>query len=64
MNLEDVYKRQAEIKGWLLVKYINSVAKYLSQKFREASFPFAHAISGIPELPSQIKQAYLSLIHI
>lgn len=48
----------AEIKGWLLVKYINSVAKYLSQKFREASFPFAHAISGIPELPSQIKQAY------
>ena len=48
----------AEIKGWLLVKYINSVAKYLSQKFREASFPFAHAISGIPELPSQIKQDF------
>lgn len=48
----------AEIKGWLLVKYINNVAKYLSQKFREASFPFSHAITGIPELPSQIKQAY------
>lgn len=47
-----------EIKGWMLVKFINGVASYLSQDFREAAFPFSHAISGIPELPSQIKQAY------
>lgn len=47
-----------EIKGWMLVKYINSVAKYLSQDFRDAAFPFNQAISGTPELPSQIKQAY------
>lgn len=47
-----------EIKGWMLVKYINSVAKYLSQKFREAAFPFNQAITGAPEMPSQIKQAY------
>lgn len=47
-----------EIKGWMLVKYINNVAKYLSQEFREAAFPFSKAITGTPELPSQIKQAY------
>lgn len=47
-----------EIKGWMLVKYINSVAKYLSQNFREAAFPFNQAITGAPEMPSQIKQAY------
>ncbi len=47
-----------EIKGWMLVKYINNVAKYLSQEFREAAFPFDQAISGTPKMPSQIKQAY------
>lgn len=47
-----------EIKGWMLVKYINSVAKYLSQEFRKAAFPFNKAITGTPEMPSQIKQAY------
>lgn len=48
----------AEIKGWMLVKYINSVAKLLSQDFREAAFPFGQAVTGTPQLPSQIKQAY------
>lgn len=48
----------AEIKGWMLVKYINNVARYLSQEFREAAFPFSKAITGTPEMPSQIKQAY------
>ncbi|WP_308554680.1 M13 family metallopeptidase [uncultured Lactobacillus sp.] len=47
-----------EIKGWMLVKYINNVAKFLSQEFREASFPYGQAITGAPELPSQIKQAF------
>ncbi len=48
----------AEIKGWMLVKYINNVARFLSQAFREAAFPFNQAITGAPQLPTQIKQAY------
>lgn len=48
----------AEIKGWMLVKYINNVARFLSQAFREAAFPFNQAITGTPQLPTQIKQAY------
>lgn len=48
----------AEIKGWLLVKFINSVASLLSQDFREAAFPFSQALSGQPQLSSQKKQAY------
>ncbi len=47
-----------EIKGWMIVKFINGVASYLSQDFREASFPFSQALSGQPELQSQEKQAY------
>lgn len=47
-----------EIKGWLMVKFINGVAGYLSQDFREAAFPFSQALSGQPELQSQEKQAY------
>lgn len=47
-----------EIKGWMLVKFINSVASYLSQDFREAAFPFHQALTGQPELQSQEKQAY------
>lgn len=47
-----------ELKGWLLVKYINNVARFLSQDFCEAAFPYTQAISGTPELPSQIKRAY------
>lgn len=47
-----------EIKGWMIVKLINSAAPYLSQAFREASFPFSQALSGQPELSSGIKQAY------
>src|SRR5699024_11394358 len=45
-------------KGWMLVKYINNVARFLSQAFREAAFPFNQAITGTPQLPTQIKQAY------
>src|SRR5699024_11508784 len=48
----------AEIKGWMLVKYINNVARFLSQAFREAAFPFNQAITGTPQLPTQITQAY------
>ncbi|EEJ71407.1 M13 family metallopeptidase [Lactobacillus ultunensis] len=47
-----------EIKGWLIVKFINNVGSYLSQDFREAAFPFSQALSGQPELSSQEKQAY------
>ncbi|QNQ84220.1 M13 family peptidase [Lactobacillus sp. PV037] len=48
----------AEIKGWIITHFINSVASYLSQDFREAAFPFRQALSGQPELASQIKHAY------
>lgn len=47
-----------EIKGWMVVKFINGVAAYLSQDFREAAFPFSQALSGQPELSSGTKQAY------
>ena len=48
----------AEIKGWMLVKFVNGVASSLSQEFRKAVFPFSQALSGQPELPSGVKQAY------
>lgn len=47
-----------EIKGWMIVKFINGAASYLSQGFREAAFPFSQALSGQPELSSGEKQAY------
>lgn len=47
-----------EIKGWMIVKFINGVASYLSQDFREAAFPFSQALSGQPELSNGEKQAY------
>lgn len=47
-----------DIKGWMVVKFINGVASYLSQDFREAAFPFSQALSGQPELSSGIKQAF------
>ncbi|WP_308556392.1 M13-type metalloendopeptidase [uncultured Lactobacillus sp.] len=47
-----------EIKGWMIVKFINGAASYLSQEFREAAFPFSQALSGQPELQSGEKQAY------
>lgn len=47
-----------EIKGWMIVKFINGAAAYLSQDFREAAFPFSQALTGQPELASQEKQAY------
>lgn len=47
-----------EIKGWMIVKFINAVAGYLSQDFREAAFPFKQALSGQPELANGEKQAY------
>ncbi|WP_297818634.1 M13 family metallopeptidase [uncultured Lactobacillus sp.] len=47
-----------EIKGWMLVKFINSAAIYLSQDFRRAAFPFRQAVYGVAEMPSQEKHAY------
>lgn len=47
-----------EIKGWMLVKFINSAAGYLSQDFRKAAFPFRQAVYGVAEMPSQEKHAY------
>lgn len=47
-----------EIQGWMVSNFINSVAAYLSQDFREAAFPFSQALSGQPELSSGVKQAY------
>lgn len=48
----------AEIKGWMMVNFINDVASDLSQEFREAAFPFSQALSGQPKLSSGEKQAY------
>ncbi|BDR61110.1 M13 family metallopeptidase [Lactobacillus xylocopicola] len=48
----------AEIKGWIIVNFINDVASDLSQAFREAAFPFGQALSGQPQLASGEKQAY------
>ncbi|CCI86091.1 neutral endopeptidase [Lactobacillus pasteurii DSM 23907 = CRBIP 24.76] len=47
-----------ELKAWMIVKFINGAASYLSQEFREAAFPFRQALSGQPELASGEKQAY------
>ncbi|RMC23550.1 MULTISPECIES: M13 family metallopeptidase [unclassified Lactobacillus] len=47
-----------EIKGWMIVNFINDVASELSQSFREAAFPFSQALSGQPQLSDGIKQAY------
>ncbi|CAM3153067.1 oligopeptidase O2. Metallo peptidase. MEROPS family M13 [Lactobacillus bombicola] len=48
----------AEIKGWMIVNFINSAASDLSQEFREAAFPFSQALSGQPKLAEGNKQAY------
>lgn len=47
-----------KVKGWMIVKFINSAATYLSQAFREAAFPFRQAVYGVPEMPNQTKHAY------
>ncbi|WEV70475.1 M13 family metallopeptidase [Lactobacillus sp. ESL0785] len=48
----------AEIKGWMIVEFINGVAGNLSQQFIDASAPFAQAESGQKELSSTAKQAF------
>ncbi|WEV51844.1 M13 family metallopeptidase [Lactobacillus sp. ESL0731] len=48
----------AEIKAWMIVNFINDNAENLSQEFREASFPFTQAKTGIPELATGEKQAF------
>lgn len=47
-----------ELKGWLLIKFINDHAEYLSQDFREAALPFKKALYGVDKLPDQDKHAY------
>lgn len=47
-----------QIKGWMVMKFINNSARFLSQEMREASFSFHQAISGMAELPSVQRQAY------
>ncbi|MDF7639307.1 M13 family metallopeptidase [Lactobacillus sp. ESL0791] len=48
----------ADLKGWLIVMFINNSASELSQNFREASFPFAQAVTGQAKLSSGDKQAF------
>lgn len=48
----------AEIKGWMITKFINGVASSLSQAFREAAFPYSQALSGQGELTPQDRHAY------
>ncbi|CCI86200.1 M13 family metallopeptidase [Lactobacillus gigeriorum] len=47
-----------ELKGWMLIRFINGAAGLLSQEFREAAFPFAQALSGQPKLIPQERHAY------
>lgn len=47
-----------EIKGWMLIKFINGAAGVLSQEFRETAFPFSQALSGQNELTPQARHAY------
>lgn len=47
-----------EIKGWMVIKFINGVSSSLSQEFREAGFPFSQALSGQGELITQERHAY------
>lgn len=47
-----------EIRGWMLIKFINGSANLLSQKFREAAFSYRQAITGANELPTAQKYAY------
>ena len=47
-----------EIKGWMIVIFINAAADFLSQDFREAAFPFSQALYGQPKLSSGEKEAY------
>ncbi|MDF7637914.1 M13 family metallopeptidase [Lactobacillus sp. ESL0791] len=47
-----------ELKGWLIVKFINNAAGDLSQKFQKASFPFTRALTGQKSLPTAKMQAF------
>ena len=47
-----------EIKGWMLMNFINGNASLLSQAFREAAFPFTQALSGQGELTPADRHAY------
>lgn len=48
----------AEIKGWMVTKFINKNAQYLSQDFRKKHFPFVHALWGQDKLMPQEREAY------
>lgn len=48
----------AEIKGWMIMHFINDNASLLSQSFREAAFPFAQALSGQGKLTPAKRHAY------
>lgn len=47
-----------EMKGWMLIKLINSAANLLSQEFRTVAFSYRQAITGANELPNAQKHAY------
>lgn len=48
----------AEIKGWMIMSFINDHAHLLSQAFREAAFPFNQALTGQRELAPVNRHAY------
>ena len=48
----------AEIKGWMIMSFINDHAHLLSQAFREAAFPFNQALTGQGELAPVNRHAY------
>ncbi|MEJ6347998.1 M13-type metalloendopeptidase [Holzapfeliella sp. He02] len=47
-----------EIKGWMIVSYINSVVGSLSQEFRETGFAYNQALTGVKEMAKPKKHAY------
>ena len=48
----------AEIKGWMIMSFINDHAHLLSQAFREAAFLFNQALTGQGELAPVNRHAY------
>ncbi len=47
-----------EIKGWMMITYINSVVGSLSQEFRETGFAYNQALTGVKEMARPQKHAY------
>lgn len=48
----------AQLKGWLICKFVNNSARYLSKEIRQAAMPLTKAMYGLESLPSDERYAY------